>query len=82
MWSLVFFAAGALGGLSRHKRAVIDYNSAPPNLSTLANGSLFETWRPRAHILPPFGQIGDPVSKSIVSFFFPDSEHWGLERTR
>lgn len=68
MWSLVFFAAGALGGLSRHKRAVIDYNSAPPNLSTLANGSLFETWRPRAHILPPFGQIGDPVSKIAELF--------------
>ncbi|KAI0470052.1 glycoside hydrolase family 32 protein [Xylariaceae sp. FL0804] len=38
----------------------IDYNSAPPNLSTLANASIFETWRPRAHVLPPFGQIGDP----------------------
>lgn len=38
----------------------IDYNAAPPNLSTFANASLFETWRPRAHILPPFGQIGDP----------------------
>ncbi|KAI8721905.1 hypothetical protein NCS52_00333100 [Fusarium sp. LHS14.1] len=38
----------------------IDYNRAPPNLSTLANYSLFETWRPRAHVLPPFGQIGDP----------------------
>ena len=23
----------------------IDYNAAPPNLSTLADGSLFETWR-------------------------------------
>ncbi|KAI4594714.1 hypothetical protein KJ359_007517 [Pestalotiopsis sp. 9143b] len=65
MWSLVFFAAGALGGLPRHKRAVIDYNSAPPNLSTLANGSLFETWRPRAHILPPFGQIGDPCAHYV-----------------
>ncbi|SPO07440.1 uncharacterized protein DNG_10134 [Cephalotrichum gorgonifer] len=38
----------------------VDYNTAPPNLSTLANGSLFETWRPKAHVLPPFGQIGDP----------------------
>lgn len=38
----------------------IDYNRAPPNLSTLANFSLYETWRPRAHVLPPFGQIGDP----------------------
>ncbi|KAI1781355.1 glycoside hydrolase family 32 protein [Hypoxylon cercidicola] len=41
-------------------RQEIDYNSAPPNLSTLANSSLFETWRPKAHVLPPFGQIGDP----------------------
>lgn len=41
-------------------RQEIDYNSAPPNLSTLANSSLFETWRPKAHVLPPTGQIGDP----------------------
>ncbi|KAI0181145.1 glycoside hydrolase family 32 protein [Hypoxylon sp. FL1284] len=41
-------------------RQEIDYNSAPPNLSTLTNSSLFETWRPKAHVLPPFGQIGDP----------------------
>lgn len=38
----------------------IDYNSAPPNLSTLANASLFDTWRPKAHALPPSGKIGDP----------------------
>ncbi|KAL4778174.1 glycosyl hydrolase [Aspergillus varians] len=38
----------------------IDYNSAPPNLSTLANASLFDTWRPKAHALPPSGRIGDP----------------------
>ncbi|KAI0382698.1 glycoside hydrolase family 32 protein [Hypomontagnella monticulosa] len=41
-------------------RQDIDYNAAPPNLSTLGNSSLFDTWRPKAHILPPFGQIGDP----------------------
>ncbi|PWY75232.1 extracellular invertase [Aspergillus sclerotioniger CBS 115572] len=39
---------------------LIDYNVAPPNLSTLPNGSLFDTWRPRAHVLPPTGQVGDP----------------------
>jgi beta-fructofuranosidase len=39
---------------------VTDYNSAPPNLTTLANASLFETWRPRAHFLPAYGSIGDP----------------------
>ncbi|PLB53318.1 extracellular invertase [Aspergillus steynii IBT 23096] len=41
----------------------IDYNAAPPNLSTLANGSLFETWRPRAHVLPVSGKTGDPCMK-------------------
>lgn len=40
--------------------AQLDYNSAPPNLSTLTDKSLFETWRPRAHVLPPYGAIGDP----------------------
>lgn len=38
----------------------IDYNAAPPNLSSLPRDSLFETWRPRAHVLPPSDQIGDP----------------------
>ncbi|CAG8250260.1 unnamed protein product [Penicillium salamii] len=40
--------------------ASIDYNAAPPNLSTLANATLFDTWRPKAHALPPSGKIGDP----------------------
>ena len=43
-----------------HRPTTPDYNSAPPNLSTLANGSIFDTWRPRAHVLPLFGQTGDP----------------------
>lgn len=38
----------------------VDYNTAPPNLSSLPRDSLFETWRPKAHVLPPSGQIGDP----------------------
>ncbi|KAK8214821.1 hypothetical protein M8818_002404 [Zalaria obscura] len=38
----------------------IDYNAAPPNLSTVFNNSIFYTWRPKAHVLPPFGAIGDP----------------------
>lgn len=38
----------------------IDYNAAPPNLSTLANNTIFDTWRPRAHVLPPSFHIGDP----------------------
>lgn len=49
-------------GLTARQAGDIDYNAAPPNLSTLANNSLFDTWRPRAHILPPFGQIGDPCA--------------------
>ncbi|TKA66091.1 hypothetical protein B0A55_11435 [Friedmanniomyces simplex] len=38
----------------------IEYNVAPPNLSDLFNNSLFYTWRPRSHVLPPDGQVGDP----------------------
>jgi beta-fructofuranosidase len=41
----------------------LDYNSAPPNLSTLGNNTLFDTWRPRAHVLPPSNHIGDPCSE-------------------
>ena len=39
-----------------------DYTAAPPNLTTLANNSLFDTWRPIAHVLPPYGSIGDPCA--------------------
>nr|AHC54391.1 fructosyltransferase [Aspergillus niger] len=53
-------AAAASPSMQTRASVVIDYNVAPPNLSTLPNGSLFETWRPRAHVLPPNGQIGDP----------------------
>ena len=42
------------------RQANIDYNSAPPNLSTLANNTLFSTWRPKSHVLPAVGQVGDP----------------------
>ncbi|PYH88239.1 extracellular invertase [Aspergillus ellipticus CBS 707.79] len=42
------------------RSSTLNYNMAPPNLSTLPNNSLYETWRPRAHVLPPNGQIGDP----------------------
>ncbi|KAF2690306.1 glycoside hydrolase family 32 protein [Lentithecium fluviatile CBS 122367] len=38
----------------------INYNAAPPNLSTLANASLYDTWRPKAHVLPAYGPTGDP----------------------
>lgn len=48
--------------LAVHQTSDIDYNAAPPNLSTLANSSLFDTWRPRAHVQPPFGNIGDPCA--------------------
>src|SRR5688572_29809267 len=49
-------------GLTARQSGDIDYSAAPPNLSTLGNNTLFDTWRPRAHILPPFGQIGDPCA--------------------
>ncbi|KAF1933361.1 glycoside hydrolase family 32 protein [Didymella exigua CBS 183.55] len=57
--SVALFAKLATGHIISHQ-ASIDYAGAPPNLSTLANFSLFQTWRPRSHVLPAFGQIGDP----------------------
>ncbi|KAL3471171.1 glycosyl hydrolase [Aspergillus californicus] len=44
------------------RQAGVDYNSPPPDLTTLPPGSLFETWRPHIHVLPPYGQIGDPCA--------------------
>ncbi|KAF9265775.1 Arabinanase/levansucrase/invertase [Marasmius fiardii PR-910] len=44
---------------------VIDNNSPPPNISTLPEGSLFATWRPKAHVLPPSGHIGDPTGHYV-----------------
>lgn len=40
--------------------AAQDYNSPPPDLSTLPELSLFETWRPKVHVLPPTGDMGHP----------------------
>lgn len=59
--STVIALVGA-GSVASHqtKGNHINYNRAPPNLTTLARNSLFETWRPKAHVLPPSGQIGDP----------------------
>ncbi|KAK5111666.1 hypothetical protein LTR62_004771 [Meristemomyces frigidus] len=53
---------GAIAALTPSITAakIIDNNASPPNISTLFNGSIFYTWRPRSHILPPSGQIGDP----------------------
>ncbi|KAL0067943.1 hypothetical protein AAF712_005112 [Marasmius tenuissimus] len=45
--------------------ADIDYNAAPPNISTLENGALFHTWRPKAHVLPPSGHVGDPTGHYV-----------------
>ncbi|KAK1223213.1 hypothetical protein PQX77_013912 [Marasmius sp. AFHP31] len=45
--------------------ADIDYNAAPPNISTLENGTLFHTWRPKAHVLPPSGHVGDPTGHYV-----------------
>jgi len=47
------FLHALLGSHSKRQDAGLNYNAAPPNLSTLANGTLFETWRPKAHVLPP-----------------------------
>ncbi|EKV11490.1 hypothetical protein PDIG_50230 [Penicillium digitatum PHI26] len=42
-----------------------DYNAPPPDLATLPELSLFETWRPHTHVLPPNGQIGDPCAHYV-----------------
>ncbi|KAK6071530.1 hypothetical protein SCUP234_09641 [Seiridium cupressi] len=67
MKSSILFGAGALGAHNPRQdgASTVDYTLEPGNLSTLANGSLFETWRPRAHVLPPFGQIGDPCGHYV-----------------
>ncbi|KAF2767628.1 Arabinanase/levansucrase/invertase [Teratosphaeria nubilosa] len=40
--------------------AVIDYYASPPNISTLFNNTIYYTWRPKSHVLPPYGHAGDP----------------------
>ncbi|KAL6239862.1 hypothetical protein BDW75DRAFT_236115 [Aspergillus navahoensis] len=45
--------------------AAQDYSAPPPDLSTLPALSLFETWRPHIHVLPPAGQIGDPCAHYV-----------------
>ena len=52
---------------AKRQAGSLDYNSAPPNLSTLGNNTLFDTWRPRAHVLPPSNHIGDPCSELHMS---------------
>jgi beta-fructofuranosidase len=39
---------------------IIDQNASPPNLTLLFNNTLFYTWRPRAHVIAPSGNVGDP----------------------
>lgn len=58
---LLLAAAASATPLQIRQASSIDYNAAPPNLSTLPADSLFETWRPKAHILPPSGHTGDPM---------------------
>ncbi|KAE8216261.1 hypothetical protein CF327_g562 [Tilletia walkeri] len=39
-----------------------DFTQAPPaNFSSLANGSLYSHWRPKAHFIHPSGLTGDPT---------------------
>lgn len=40
----------------------IDFTSAPPNLTTLANNSLFTHWRPKAHYIAPNSWMNDPMT--------------------
>ncbi|KAF8757670.1 Glycosyl hydrolases family 32 [Rhizoctonia solani] len=40
----------------------IDFSSAPPNLTTLGNNSLFTHWRPKAHFIAPNSWMNDPMT--------------------
>ncbi|KAG9088980.1 hypothetical protein FS749_001711 [Ceratobasidium sp. UAMH 11750] len=40
----------------------IDFSSAPPNLTSLGNNSLFTHWRPRAHFIAPNSWMNDPMA--------------------
>ncbi|KAF2847126.1 glycoside hydrolase family 32 protein [Plenodomus tracheiphilus IPT5] len=60
MLSILVSFGSLVAGHVIPRQGTIDYNAAPPNLSSLANSSLFTTWRPKAHVLPAYGQIGDP----------------------
>ncbi|KAG8959882.1 hypothetical protein FRC00_001162 [Tulasnella sp. 408] len=40
----------------------IDFTSAPPNLTTLANNTLFTYWRPKAHFIAPNSWMNDPMT--------------------
>nr|ADK46938.1 fructosyltransferase [Aspergillus japonicus] len=53
----------ATGAAAAEASYHLDTTAPPPtNLSTLPNNTLFHLWRPRAHILPAEGQIGDPCA--------------------
>ncbi|KAH9830383.1 glycoside hydrolase family 32 protein [Teratosphaeria destructans] len=41
---------------------IIDYHAPPPNISTLFNNTIYYTWRPKSHVLPPYGHTGDPCA--------------------
>lgn len=59
------FIHALLGSQTKRQDTGLDRNAAPPNLSTLTNGTLFETWRPKAHVLPPSNHIGDPCAHYV-----------------
>jgi hypothetical protein len=40
----------------------IDFSTAPPNLTTLGNNSLFTHWRPKAHFIAPNSWMNDPMT--------------------
>jgi beta-fructofuranosidase len=58
--SIAYLAVGGLAIDPPTLQSPPNYNVAPPNLSTLANSSLYNIWRPKAHVLPEYGSIGDP----------------------
>ncbi|QRW02501.1 glycoside hydrolase family 32 protein [Ceratobasidium sp. AG-Ba] len=51
----------------------IDFSAAPPNLTFLANNSLFTHWRPRAHFIAPNSWMNDPMAL----WYKPDGQGGG-----
>ncbi|KAG8903154.1 hypothetical protein FRC01_009309, partial [Tulasnella sp. 417] len=55
-------ASPSLADLHVPRDGGIDFSSAPPNLTTLANNTLFTYWRPKAHFIAPNSWMNDPMT--------------------
>ncbi|KIO27525.1 glycoside hydrolase family 32 protein [Tulasnella calospora MUT 4182] len=55
-------AAPSFADILMSRADAIDFSSAPPNLTTLANNTLFTYWRPKAHFIAPNSWMNDPMT--------------------